>query len=118
MKKRIVAIMLTLIMIFSMSGCGAKNNEPVVAEGLPECTVRGETDLPGNFFLSFVYSRNIIMLDGKGNIIWSKHEEQPAEGVTTGWWDFKKHVVDGKIYYSYHDQTGTYDGYGLAGFAP
>ena len=34
------------------------------------------------------------------------------------WWDFKKHVVDGKTYYSYHDQTGTYDGYGLDGFAP
>ncbi len=118
MKKRIMAIILTLVMIFLMSGCGAKSAEPVVAEGLPEFTVHGETDLPGNFFLSFVYSRNIIMLDGKGNIVWSKHEDQPVEGVTTGWWDFKKHVVDGKTYYSYHDQTGAYDGYGLEGFAP
>ena len=117
-EKKIVAIILILIMMFSMSACGTKSVEPVVAEGLPEFTVHGETDLPGNFFLSFVYSRNIIMLDGKGNIVWSKHEDQPSEGVVTGWWDFKKHVVDGKTYYSYHDQTGAYDGYGLEGFAP
>ena len=117
-EKKIVAIILILIMMFSMSACGTKSVEPVVTEGLPEFTVHGETDLPGNFFLSFVYSRNIIMLDGKGNIVWSKHEDQPSEGVVTGWWDFKKHVVDGKTYYSYHDQTGAYDGYGLEGFAP
>ena len=50
MKKRVTAIVLTLIMMFSMSGCGTKSAEPVVAEGLPEFTVHGETDLPGNFF--------------------------------------------------------------------
>ena len=38
------------------------------------------------------------MLDGKGNVVWSKHEEQPYEGAKTGWWDFKKHVINGKIY--------------------
>jgi len=91
---------------------------PVVAEGLPAIHVQGSTDLPGNFFLSFVYSRDIAMLDGAGNIVWSKHEDQPAEGMTCGWWDFKKHVIDGKTYYSYHDQTGAYDSYGLEGYAP
>ena len=58
--------------------------------------MKGSTDLPGNFYLSFVYSRDIAMLDGAGNIVWSKHEDQPAEGMTTGWWDFKKHVIDVK----------------------
>ena len=91
---------------------------PVIADGLVDIGVEGTTDLPGNFYLSFVYSRNIIMLDGKGSIVWSKHEEQPYEGANTGWWDFKKHVVDGTTYYSYHDQTGAYDNYGLEGFAP
>lgn len=90
----------------------------VIAQGLPGFTVSGETDLPGNFYLSFVYSRSIIMLDGKGNIVWSKHEDQPWDGVMTGWWDFKKHDLDGETYYSYHDQIGTYDNYGLEGFAP
>ncbi len=93
-------------------------SESVVAKGLPAIHVEGSTDLPGNFYLSWVYSRDIAMLDGKGNIVWSKHEDQPAEGLTTGWWDFKKHVVDGKTYYSYHDQTGAYDSYGLTGYAP
>ncbi len=86
-------------------------------EGLPEYTLEGSTDLPGHFFISFVYTRNIIMMDGKGNVVWSKHEDQP-EGSTTGWWDFKKHVIDGKTYYSYHDQIAEYDNFGFEGFAP
>ena len=96
----------------------AKTAEPVIADGLAEINVEGETDLQGCFFLSFVYSRNLIMLDGKGNIIWSKHEEQPTEDATTGFWDFKKHDVDGRTYYSYHDQNYRFDSYGLLGYAP
>ena len=88
------------------------------AAELPEFTVDGSTELPGNFFISFVYTRNLIMLDGKGNIVWSKHEDQPSEDVHTGLWDFKKHVIDGKTYYSYHDQIADYDNFGFAGFAP
>ena len=92
--------------------------KPVVGDTQVKLTVEGETELPGNFYLSFAFSRNLIMLDGKGNIVWSKHEEQPEEGSSTGWWDFKKHVVDGRTYYSYHDETGNYDTYGLLGYAP
>lgn len=88
------------------------------APGLCEYEVIGETDLPGQFFLSFVYSRNLILLDGKGNLVWSKHEDPVADGTPTGFWDFKKHVIDGKTYYSYHDQTGEYDNWGMEGFAP
>lgn len=129
-KKRIIALFLVFTVLFTLTACQsdkapaaaenktAENKAAVVAENLPEFTVHGETDLPGNFYLSFVFSRNLIMLDGKGNIVWSKHEEQPEEGMTTGLWDFKKHVIDGKTYYSYHDQTGAYDSYGLEGFAP
>ena len=102
----------------SSASTASASAQPVIADGLVDINVEGETDLPGNFYLSFVYSRNIIMLDGKGEIVWSKHEEQPSEDATTGWWDFKKHVVDGKTYYSYHDQTGAYDNYGLEGYAP
>lgn len=86
--------------------------------GLPEYTITGETDLEGNFFISFVYSKNIIMLDGKGSIVWSKHEDAPDNGVKTGYWDFKKHVVDGNTYYSYHDQNADWDKLGIEGFAP
>ena len=123
--KRLLMISIIASMCFVFAACGDASSsgdtaaqDAVVAEGLPEMTVSGETDLEGNFFLSFVYSRNIIMLDGKGNIVWSKHEDEPWEGMHTGWWDFKKHVIDGETYYSYHDQIGTYDNYGFEGYAP
>ena len=117
------ALFLLMALGLCLSGCGSKQDdakatEAVVADGLAEIKVEGETGLPGNFFLSFVYSRNLIMLDGKGNIVWSKHEEQPTKDVTTGFWDFKKHDVDGEIYYSYHDQNYRFDNYDLLGYAP
>lgn len=115
--RRICGLFAALFILFPRTGTPAPK-EPVIAEGLAAFTVEGKTDLPGNFYLSFVYSRNLVMLDGKGNIVWSKHEEPVAKGVNTGFWDFKKHVVGGKVYYSYHDQTGTYDDYGLQGYAP
>ncbi|AGI47516.1 hypothetical protein TALC_00516 [Thermoplasmatales archaeon BRNA1] len=85
---------------------------------LPGFTVNGDTDLPGNFFISFVYSKNIMMLDGHGNVVWSKHEDQKDDNVHAGFWDFKKHTVGGKTYYSYHDQDSSCDKFGLEGFAP
>lgn len=126
MKKRragmgFAAVLAALVLV--LCGCEGKaakteTADAVVADGLAKIQVEGETDLPGNFFLSFVFSRNLIMLDGKGNIVWSKHEEQPEKGATTGFWDFKKHEVDGKTYYSYHDQNYRFDSYGLLGYAP
>lgn len=119
---RCAAAML-VFMVICLSGCAnkqdpAKTDEAVIADGLAQINVEGETDLSGNFFLSFVYSRNLIMLDGKGNIVWSKHEEQPTEDANTGFWDFKKHDVDGTTYYSYHDQNYQFDNYDLLGYAP
>lgn len=119
---KIICSIILLVLIFSMTGCTFLNKDkkvkPVIAEGLPEFTVEGETNLPGNFYLSFVNDRSIIMLDGKGQIVWSKHENQSTEGVQTGWWDFKKTICEGTTYYSYHDQIGTYDNYGIQGYAP
>ncbi|MCR4741236.1 MAG: hypothetical protein K5886_13380, partial [Lachnospiraceae bacterium] len=101
--KRIAAVLLTGIIAVSATACGTKQIESPGPEksgaaGLPGYTVNGETDLPGNFFLSFVYTRNLIMLDGKGRVVWSKHEEQPSEGMRTGLWDFKKHKAGNKTY--------------------
>ena len=87
-------------------------------DNLPKFTVEGQTDLEGNFFISFVYTKNIIMLDGKGNVVWSKHEDTPSDGPQLGYWDFKKHIIDGKVYYSYHDQNPNGDKLGIEGFAP
>ncbi len=135
MKKRrnaLPAALLAAVLAVSLCACGSPSPAPdtgpdtepeeaaaaVAAEGLPEFTVSGETDLPGHFFLSFVYTRNLVMLDGKGNIVWSKHEDQPGEGQHNGWWDFKQHDVNGTTYYSYHEQIPGYDDFGFAGYAP
>lgn len=135
--KKVIGWLLAMALAGGLTACGAETPQvqnPVAtgavakdaaaattaaepAPGLCGYHVTGETDLPGAFYLSFVYSRNLIMLDGKGNLIWSKHEEPVADGVQTGFWDFKKHVIDGKTYYSYHNQTGAYDNWGMEGFA-
>jgi hypothetical protein len=129
MKKRICGFILAVILLLTC-GCAAwADDGTAIGQNLPDIRgevepdmpgiqVEGETDLPGCFYLSFVFSRNLILMDGKGNIVWSKHEEQPEGCFGTGLWDFKKHEFDGEIFYSYHDQTGAYDDYGLLGFAP
>lgn len=114
MKKRILVS--SLLLVGTLVSCN--NSKNAVADGLVKFDVEGKTDLKGNFFLSFVYSRNLVMLDGKGNIVWSKHEDQLKEDEYTGFWDFKKHDINGETYYSYHDNTGTYDNYGLEGYGP
>ena len=120
--KKITIILAAMIVMAIFSGCSGNalsgQSGDAIAEGLPKINIEGKTDLKGNFFLSFVYSRNLIMLDGKGNIVWSKHEEQPADDAKTGFWDFKKHDVNGTTYYSYHDQNYLFDDYGLPGYAP
>ena len=85
----LTAIVTMVVLVSSDLG----KNEPVIAEGLPNYTINGVTDLEGNFFISFVYSKNLIMLDGKGNIVWSMHKDPGPDGVQAGCWDFKKHVV-------------------------
>ena len=111
-------IALTLTVQGGVGSCVTPANDNQAEANYLPVTVQGETNLPGNFYLSFVYSRNLVLLDGKGKVVWSKHEEQPQEGRNTGWWDFKKHKVNGKTYYSYHDETGKDDNYGMQGYAP
>ena len=111
-----ISIIALLAVVFVVSNFMDDPGDPT--DVLPNYTVTGETDLEGNIYLSFVYTKNIIMLDGKGNLVWFKHGESPENGVNTGYWDFKKHVIDGKVYYSYHDQDSTQDKYGLEGYAP
>ena len=118
---KILSLILTMVLIagvFCACTANESESEAVAAEGLSKFTVEGETDLPGNFYISFPSERDLIMLDGKGNIVWSKHEDITAESGLGSFWDFKKHEIDGEVYYSYHDETGTYDNYNLIGFSP
>ena len=117
-KGAIAAVVIVVVTIAAALAIVPMFNENGGSDDLPKYTITGETDLKGNFYISFVYSKNIIMLDGKGEIVWSKHTDTPEDGVNTGYWDFKKHVVDGVTYYSYHDQNSQYDKLGIEGFAP
>ena len=98
----------------------AGNNGTMTVMQCPGLAIVGTSDLPGDFFLSFYTSRDLVMLSATGGVAWTKHEEQPAgrKQDVTGFWDFKRHLVDGRTYYSYHDHTGTYDNFGLNGFSP
>jgi len=108
----IVIAVAAVVIVYAMSDHGKDTDV------LPGYTIEGKTDLDGNFYISFVYSKDIIMLDGKGEVVWFKHEDAPADGTMTGYWDFKKHVIDGETYYSYHDQLDGQDKLGIEGYAP
>ena len=69
---------------FAAMSCSIVSQSTDYTKGLPEYTIDGETDLDGNFYISFVYSKNIIMLDGKGNVVWSKHENPDSSGIPAG----------------------------------
>ena len=117
-----VALVACIMVATSISVVGfvnvTRDDSFQVPDGLPIHHIEGSTDLPGNFYVSFVYTQNIMMLDGKGDIVWAKHTDHKDDGVKTGYWDFKKHVIDGETYYSYHSQDSRFDKYGLPGYAP
>ena len=84
------AIIVIFVLAAFMCGCSSEGSQqaggspaspqqastsPVVAEGLPAIHVEGSTDLPGNFYLSFVYSRDIALLDAKYRVV----EIQPVD---------------------------------------
>lgn len=121
--KKTVVLPVVIVLVLSISAVSVavidhSDDSSPTAEELPVYTITGETDLPGNFFISFVFSKNIIMLDGKGDVVWYKHGDPDPNGVPTGYWDFKKHIIGDNVYYSYHDQNGSYDKYGIEGYAP
>ena len=128
MLKKYIFLIFSVAAIAAFLGCHAGGEAPyadkepdftpVIVEGLPKITVKGETNLPGHFFISFPFTKNLIMMDGKGNIIWSKHEPVPSTLAISGLWDFKKHIIGGQTYYSYHDRKAEFDNFGLAGFGP
>ncbi|MBQ3232410.1 MAG: hypothetical protein IJA93_05530, partial [Clostridia bacterium] len=116
--RRLLCFMLAVCMLPLCSLAEAPGSIPGMIDEKAEIIVEGETDLTGCFYLSFPFSRNLIVLNGKGNVVWQKYEPFENPNQSGAFWDFKKHVVDGEVYYSYHDNTGTYDNYGLTGYGP
>ena len=72
--------------------------------GWPEVIASGQATSPGDFYLSYVYLRLIQKYDNEGHLVFFSCEPRMVTGAddSSGWWDFKKHTVNGKTYYSYH----------------
>ncbi len=77
-EKIICTVLMAFLIQLMFTACSVetpemkKTPETTIADGLCKINVDGTTNLPGNFFLSFVFSRNLIMLDGKGNLVSSQ----------------------------------------------
>ena len=88
--------------------------------GIPEIRASGQAVIPGQFYLSFIYQRLIMKYDNDGNIIFYRYEPTHLAGTFSelGYWDFKKHVFDGKTYYSYHAPDPKYADLACTGYDP
>jgi hypothetical protein len=87
---------------------------------IPVHTVSGTSTSAGNFYLSYVFLRLIEKVDNNGNLLFYRFEPHVPESDidNTGWWDFKKHVINGVTYYSYHSNDPAFDSRKISGFNP
>ena len=88
--------------------------------GIPEINASGRALIPGHFYLSFIYLRLIMKYDNSGDVIYYRYEPTPLSGTFSelGYWDFKKHVFDGKTYYSYHAPDPKFADLACTGYDP
>lgn len=76
--------------------------------------------IPGDFYLSFIYQPLIMKVDNGGHLLYYRFEPTDYNGTfkELGCWDFKKHVFDGKTYYSYHAPDWKYGENATTGYVP
>ena len=76
----------------------------------------------GDFYLSFVNIRLIEKIDNEGKILFYRYDPIPKDEIDStkcpGWWDFKKHVINDTIYYSYHAPDPKFYDQGFPGYNP
>ena len=77
-------------------------------------------EIPGDFYLSFIYQPLIMKVDNSGSLLYYRFEPTDYNGTfkELGCWDFKKHVFDGKTYYSYHAPDWKYGENATTGYVP
>lgn len=89
---------------------------------VPEAAASGTATSHGEFYLSFVNIRLIEKLDSTGKILFYRYDPIPVNKIDSskcpGWWDFKKHVVDDTVFYSYHAPDPKFFSLGFAGYNP
>ena len=99
------------------SGTVVLNTFPASA---PDFVSEGKGVIPGDFYLSFIYQRLIMKYDNEGRILYYRYDPTPKTGTfqELGYWDFKKHVFDGKTYYSYHAPDEAFASRAFTGYDP
>jgi hypothetical protein len=78
-------------------------------------------EIPGDFYLSFIYQPLIMKVDNSGSLLYYRFEPTDYNGTfkELGCWDFKKHVFDdGKTYYSYHAPDWKFGENATTGYVP
>ena len=78
-------------------------------------------EIPGDFYLSFIYQPLIMKVDNSGSLLYYRFESTDYNGTfkELGCWDFKKHVFDdGKTYYSYHAPDWKFGENATTGYVP
>ena len=86
----------------------------------PKYIASGTAQIPGDFYLSFIYQPLIVKVDNGGHLLYYRFEPTDYNGTfkELGCWDFKKHVFDGKTYYSYHAPDWKYGENATTGYVP
>ena len=86
---------------------------------IPPIAVSRKATAEGDFYLSFVHLRLIMKYDNDGKILYYRCDpDEIGSTNNTGWWDFKKHEVNGKTYYSYHARDPKYSALVISGYNP
>ena len=86
---------------------------------IPPFAVTGKATAEGDFYLSFVHLRLIMKYDNDGNILYYRcNPDEIGSTNNTGWWDFKKHEIGGRTYYSYHANDPKFSSMVISGFNP
>lgn len=88
---------------------------------IPALTTSGKSPYKGHYYLSFTSNRLIVKINQNGEIVyyrcvWSTDDHNFAE--PPGYWDFKKHRIGDKIYYSFHERDVNYIKLQANGYSP
>ena len=88
--------------------------------GIPKIWATGKAEIPGLFYLSFIWRPLIMKYNNDGECVFYRY--QPTDKADTpdelGCWDFKKHTFDGKTYYSYHAPDQAFADRAFTGYDP
>ena len=88
--------------------------------GIPKILSQGKAEIPGDFYLSFIWRPLIMKYNNDGECVYYRYQPTELAGTPEelGFWDFKKHVFDGKTYYSYHAPDPAFKDRAFTGYDP